>query len=352
MFISLKRWLDGGPERLSEALLRMARLLVHAIELHAVKGDAADYEKFRADMQQVQQSLAERPTPSEILVLAGTVVTALEGYNRRTSRFMQIQCAELQAMVSMLTKTMTALSTGSEASVARLQSIEQHLHKASMIEDFQTARLRLAECLEGLRAEITRQKEESARTVSAIKTELSKSQERLASAPGLPRQELRPDPVTGLPGRAAAEAALLEAGRENRTVYAAVFALDRLDLINTRFGYAMGDRVLLTYSQLVAQALSGADQLFRWSGPALVALLEREGQQMPEVREELARFANQRVERTFQAGGRSALLPVAANWALFPLAHFRPVQLLFYQMDNFVLGGPKQPADLEVAQSA
>ena len=352
MFISLKRWLERGPDQLAEALLRMARLLVQGIELHAVKGDAADYEKFRADMRQVQQGLSEQPTPSEVLVLAGTVVTAMEDYNRRTSRFMQIQCAELQTMVSMLTKTMTALTSGSETAVARLQSIEQHLHKASMIEDFQTARLRLAECLDGLRAEITRQKEESARTVSGIRKELEKSQERLASAPAAPRQELRPDPVTGLPRRAAAEAALIEASRENRPVYAAVFALDRLDLINTRFGYAMGDRVLLTYSQLVAQAFSRADQLFRWSGPALMALLEREGQQMPQVREEVARFANQRVEKTLQVGGRSVLLPVAANWTLFPLAHFRPVQLLFYQVDNFVQGGSKQPGALEVAQSA
>ncbi len=350
MFISLKRWLDGGPERLNEALLRMARLLTQGIELHAVKGDAADYDKFRADMQEVQRTLEEQPSASEILVLAGAVVKAMEEYNSRTSRFIHVQCSELQSMVAMLTKTMSNLAAGSEASVARLQAIEKQLHKATMIEDFQTARLRLADCLEGLHAEVSRQKEESVRTVSGIKAELESSKERLASASAAPGEEPRPDPVTGLPGRAAAEAALIASSRQDRPAFAAVFVIDRLELINTRFGYAIGDNVLLAFSQHVAQCLSRADKMYRWSGPALLALLERD-RPVLQVREELARFANQRMERTFQAGNRSVLLPVASNWSLFPLAQFRPVQLLFYQLDTFVQGGSKQPG-ADAAQSA
>jgi len=255
----------------------MVRLLVQGIELHAVKGDAVDYDKFRSDMRQVQESLAERPVPSEVLVMAGAVVKAMEEYNHRTSRFIHVQCGELQAMVAMLTKTMTALASGSETSVARLHSIEKQLHKATMIEDFQTARLRLAECLEGLRSEIVRQREESARTVAEMKTNLAKSQERLASSPVRGESERRADPVTGLAQRPDAEAALVEAAQENRRLYAVIFVIERLELINSRFGYAAGDQILVLFSQHLSQNLSRRDQLFRWSGPALLALLERDG---------------------------------------------------------------------------
>jgi GGDEF domain-containing protein len=44
----------------------------------------------------------------------------------------------------------------------------------------------------------------------------------------------REDPATGLPERTAAEAAIIEAAAQNRPVYAAMFVIDRLDLINAR----------------------------------------------------------------------------------------------------------------------
>jgi GGDEF domain-containing protein len=338
MFISLKRFMDSRPEQLAEALLRMARLLVQGIELHAVKGDAADYDKFRADMRQVQETLVERPAPSEVLVMAGAVVKTMEEYNSRTFKFLHAQSTELQTVVAMLTKTMTALAVGSEASVMRLQAVERQLHKASMIEDFQTARLRLSECLEGVRTEIVLQKEEAARTVSEMKSELARSQERVASsAPGSqgPRAQ---DAVTGLPQRPDAEAALLEAARQNRRAYAVIFSIERLELINSRFGYAAGDQVMVLFSQHLAQNLSRSDQLFRWSGPAVLALLERDGT-LKQVREEVARITAQRLEKTVTVGTRSVLLPVCASWTIFPVAEVRPVQLLFHQLDQFVQGG-------------
>jgi len=346
MFISLKKYLDSRPEQVAAALLRMVRLLLQGLDLHAVKGDAADCEKYRADIRHIGDSLGERPAASEVLVAAGTIVKAMEEYNSRTSRFIRVQCAELQTMVGMLTKTMATLASGSESSITRLQAIEKQLHKASMIEDFQTARLRLAECLENLRGEIARQREESQRTVAEIASHLTKSQERAAPSAAV-RAERRQDPVTGLPGRPEAEAALVELATKNRRAYAVVFVIERLELINVRFGYAAGDQVLLLFSQHLAQSLSGADQLFRWSGPALLALLKREGTPT-EVREELTRITAPRLEKTVHVGGRSVLLPLGANWAMFSVADYRPVQLLFLQFDNLVQGGGGQ----RVAESA
>jgi GGDEF domain-containing protein len=351
MFISIKKYLDSRPEQVASALLRMVQLLLQGIELHAVAGDAADHERFRKDIHLVQESLGGRPAAADVLVAAGTVVKAMEEYNQRTSRFIHVQCAELQTMVGMLTKAMTTLSTGSESSVTRLQTIERQLHKASMIEDFQTARLRLSECLDTFRVEIFRQREESTRAVSDMRTDLETSQKRVAPIVAAVASSRREDPVTGLPERAAAEAAIIEAAAQNRPVYAAMFVIDRLDLINARFGYAAGDQVLVVYTQHVAQGLSRQDKLFRWRGPALLALLERSSSPK-QVREEIMRIAAQRLEKTIQVGTRSVLLPVGANWAIFSVAEYRPVQLLFQQLDLFVQGGGTNRVASELAGEA
>lgn len=341
VFLSIKRLMESRSEQTLEALLRMVRLLLQGLEIHAVKGDAADYERFRADVRKIQDGLGQRPAPSEVLVAAGTVVKAMEDYNGSTSRFIRIQCVELQAMVGMLTKAVTTMASGSGNAVARLHAIEKQLHKASVIEDFQIARLRLTECLESLRGEIVRQKEDSAKAVSEMRAELEKSQARLAPHSRLGGEQQGVDPVTGLPGRAEAEAAVLEAGREDRAVFAALFVVERLELINLRFGYAAGDQVLLAFSQHAAQRLSGRDRLFRWSGPALLALLERRGS-AKEVRQEVERITGRRLEKTLAVGGRTVMLRVAANWVLFPVAEYRPVHALFQQFDLVVQGRPAE----------
>jgi GGDEF domain-containing protein len=334
MFISLKRYLDNRPEQVTNALLRMVRLLLQGIEYHAVKGDAVDYERFRADMEKVQDSLGEQPNASEVLVLAGATVKALEDYNARTTRFLQLQTNELQTMIAMLTKTMTSLASGSESSVARLQAVEKQLHKASMIEDFQSAKIRMSECLESLRTEIVRQREESARHVTELRDTIQQSKERTAAA--ATESALR-DAVTGLPERAEAEAALASASNGNRPIFAAIFVVERVDLINARFGHAVGDQILLYFYQHLAQSLDPADRMFRWSGPALLALLDRH-QTIGQLREELTRIASKRLAKTVTVGARSVLLPVAANWTLYPVSEIRPVQLLIQNLDEFVHG--------------
>jgi len=341
MFISIKRFLDRRPDQLVGALLQTVQLLLRGIETHAVKGDAAGHQKFKQDIQKIREGLGEQPAASEVLVLADGVAKVMEEYSNRTSKFIHAQCAELQAMVGMLTKTMTTVASGGEGSITRLQVIEKQLHKASMIEDFQTAKLRMAECLETLRGEIVHQREESARVVANLRSEIEKSQERLAARPSR-----RTDSVSLVPERSEAEAALMAAAKENRRVFAAIFVVERVSLVNSRFGRAVGDQLLHFFAQYLVQNFSAADKLFRWTGPSFLLLMERR-ESNEKVRAEIMRVTSQRLTTTIQVGARSVLLPVAANWDMFPVLEIRPVQLLFQQLDSFVQGGAGASQDEE-----
>jgi len=204
-----------------------------------------------------------------------------------------------------------------------------------VIEDFQSARLRLSECLEGLSGEIIRQKEDSARAVGEIKTALEQSQQRLVPRQRLARGQQGVDPVTGLPGRSEAEASVLEASQKDGSAFAALFVIDRVELINMRYGYAVGDQVLLAFSQHVARHLSAHDRLFRWSGPALLALLEYRNSQRV-VREEIERVTSRRLEKTITLVDRTVLLPIRADWVTYPVSGHPSVHALFHQLDVLV----------------
>ncbi len=122
---------------------------------------------------------------------------------------------------------------------------------------------------------------------------------------------------------------------EGRKTFAVIFVIERLDLINARFGHAVGDQMLLFYCQHLAQSFSSADKLFRWSGPSVLAVLERDAA-LGNVRDEVTRIASKRLSKTVQVGARAVLLPVAAHWTVFSALDIRPLPMLIHNIDTFL----------------
>jgi GGDEF domain-containing protein len=148
------------------------------------------------------------------------------------------------------------------------------------------------------------------------------------------------DPCTGLAKRPEAEAAMqraLDAGPGSETnSYAAVFYIHRMALTNARFGEAIGNQVVLFCSQQLATGVTRAnDSLFRWSGPAFVAILER-AESESAVNSEIQRLISSPFSRFFETSSRSVYLPMKITGKVIPLfdTNFAEVS---GQLDNFIL---------------
>jgi GGDEF domain-containing protein len=327
--ISLKKYLKADRiEELAAVRARVNHLLLEAIRLHAVEADAADLERFRAEVADLDRRLEAAATPADALVVAGEAIKALEAYNHRVGRLIRAQVLELRQMVAVLTEGLERLSMGGERAIANLKQINRQVERVSTIEDIRLLKVRLAECVRELEQEAVRQREESSRLITHLKTEVT----RLAEGS---RREPRFDPVTGLLGRPEAVRAIEAASAGGRHSYAAVFVVDRLALVNNRFGYAAGDQMLRDFAARLRSFLSDADSLFRWSGPAFVALVER---QAPEavLEREVRRFAAQRQEEFLEGGGRSGLISVTVSWTILPLFRFGSAEPVIRKIDQFV----------------
>ncbi|HEY4362608.1 MAG TPA: GGDEF domain-containing protein [Bryobacteraceae bacterium] len=280
-------------------------------------------------MKSLLDGLGESPSPAVLLMTTGAALKTLEDYNQRTSRYVRVQGAELHHMIGMLTKTVANLGAGSERSVARLQEIEGQLEKAVLIEDVRELKLRLESCLEGIREESHRQKVESHHSVQGLQLEIAQTQERIRTAAAAPIR----DPVSGLPTRSEAEVAFLEASHSSERAYAAFFVVDRVAVINARFGHAVGDRVLNLYLEELRPRLSTADPIFRWSGPSFVAILLR-AERLDRLQDRLRFLVPAKMEKMIELGNRSALLPVSATWAVFEIK--APIEDLTGKLDQFL----------------
>jgi diguanylate cyclase (GGDEF)-like protein len=318
-----KYWKQRSPDE-NGALRRALGLMLQSLEIHTVEGDEIDYAQFRSGMQVITSTFADDTPPDEVLIMVGKVATAFREYGERTTRYRKAQTAEYRRMLAMLTDTITATSHASDRTVGRLQQIEKKLERAAVIEDVRVLRMQLDECLESIRQEIRRQETES------------KSQD-LPLDPGVSPLLAPPleatDAATGLQGRAAAERALEEQRTRAGQCYAVAVVANRLASINSRFGYAVGDRLLRKLSDGTRSGLSMDDRLFRWGGPCLVALLLRTTPEH-ELRAELQRITSAFKEELVEIGNRAVLLPISAAWAVFPLNE--PSRVIRQKIDQFV----------------
>ena len=322
--ISIRKLVNAAEAE--EPFLRTIQLLLQGITIHAVDGRPEDHERFRDAMNSVSRMVEEEHDGHGLVVHAGTAIRALQEYNQRTSTYLAAQQSEVQAIVKMLTSTISTIAKAGDENVRRLVGIEQQVFSATQLEDVRHVKVKLAECLEVIRQEVVRQREDTGQAID----ELSQNMERSSQASAAEIADV--DEVTKLPGRSAAAAALAAACQSEKPAFAAVMSVDRIKIYNLRFGLKVGDEVLQQFAEWVGKRLRADDRLFRWSGPSLVALLARVNR-LEIVREEMQRVMDEPFEYTVQTPSRSVLLPVTARWSVFPM--MASPRLLFHKIDSF-----------------
>ena len=328
--ISLRSYIFGeNSKNDAAAYRRIIGLFLQGISLHAVEGEKSDYDRFRANIEEFAKQITPDTSLGAILVAVGGALQAMEEYNRRTSKVVERQNGELQHMVSMLTQTLITVGSTGDASVAKLQDIEKSIERARLLEDIQLLKLRLGECLEAVRQESLRQKSEGQSALESLRKELENSRQRLGGgAPTVDR-----DAATGLPSKNEALKAIEAAVASPHNKFLAIASVRRVQAVNARFGHAVGDRMLAAFAEHFQGNLAANDQLFRWHGPAFLAVLERSGS-LEAVRTETCRFADAKLEKTVEVGSRTVMLPISATWSIFNVTP--PIEELFRKLEAFM----------------
>jgi GGDEF domain-containing protein len=108
--------------------------------------------------------------------------------------------------------------------------------------------------------------------------------------------------------------------------------VDRLQAVNAALGSEAGDQLLRYFSGYVQRGLPSGDQLFRWTGASLLALVLRPTK-IETLREEIRYLVEQKLEYTVRTATRSVRLPVTARWTLFPT--MASPRLLIQRIDSF-----------------
>ncbi len=331
--ISIKRFLDQGEKRdsrtddLVQAALQMARLLIEGIATHAVRGRDVDFRSFAEDLKGLSQKVEPPLSALKLLEISSETLETLENYSQRTEAYLREQRQLMQSILGVLTETLADVSGNSEEAVARLQSIEQQVERASRLDDIRALSAGLKDCLVDIREAAAHQRRVSAETVQRLRTQVSLAQERGGPHPrhfdiSHLETDLEPEQEPPLTPRAASE-------------YVVVVRLQRPDYIVSRFGEQAKHRMLSLISQSLKTLVGPNDRLLRWKGTSFVLFLKSSAT-VGEIRAELADAMAPTRPHYIELGKKTVLLAILADWVVFPQAECESLEAVFSKVDAFL----------------
>jgi len=236
-------------------------------------------------------------------------------------------------LLSAAVQAATNLCLASEHFTQRLDEIEDQIEEACNIDAVRVMRFRLTEYLQQLRDQTRHQREKMADALAQLREQLEIAQGLKSSkATNVPAAV---DTLSGLQARGGAERAFAAAIDAQLPAYAALFVVDRLHLVNARYGYTTGDQMLRVVCDHLASWLSPGDRLFRWTGPAFVALMERV-ENAAEMQSEINRLTSATLKMTVQIGNGSVLLSISMLALLVPLTDIKMLPDLTGRLDAFI----------------
>ncbi len=242
-----------------------------------------------------------------------------------------IKTKQLHALLSAAARMVSQISSASDECIIRLDQIEDQVEGTSGIDSVRVLRFRLEECLQTLRDQTRHQREQMSQLLLRLQ-QLIDAMEAESGEDAILSPEI--DKVTGLEEREGAERAMAAARGRGGLSYAALFVVDRLHLINAQFGYSTGDRILREFCVHLKSSLLSEDQLFRWTGPAFLAVIER-SEEPAEIEADMQRIAGGRLEAAVQIGNGCVRLPIVRSALLLPLAGAGTLANVISQMDAF-----------------
>lgn len=339
--VSFKSFLKSGKPTTAD-YVRFLRMVLQGLSTQVVEGDSEDLAAYRNETSEFAERVTEESRAEDILLSVTVGLRSLEEYNRRTKKFLGAEGMELKTALRSLTEAVALLAHTRGEPVQLLAALERKIEHASAIEDLRVLRIQLQETLSVIGEESTRLRTEAEARMEALQQRL----EAVFSPDGQVNAVLYTlDAVTGLENRAAAEKLISERVEQGRPCVAALFVVSKLAMVNRRFGRAVGDEVLLMVAHHIGQSLPANSVLFRWSGPALAAVIDIQSNS-EDLHRKLTRIASTPLEKNIEAGERQTFVPVTVLLFTQRTGAASVPKGVFKAMDQFVSSNAmeEQPA--------
>jgi len=233
-------------------------ILLNGMVRHSVSGNADQFDAFADRMNTIAEGLAGNCDPKRLLTTTGLAIDEFARFSGHVAASAHDRETELEQLVLLLSKTVVAIADPVVKSTQGLSELLSAVSSAHDGESLRSLKVQMGAFLGVWTDDITRHR---------ATVQLAAVQQ--AGDPAL-------DPATQLPRRNIAEDAIRIAMGVPGRKFLVTAVIDRLQAINARYGSDVGDAVLKELGSHMRKNLQPNDRLFRWNGPTITGLIQRE----------------------------------------------------------------------------
>lgn len=141
------------------AWMDLACVVLEALAAHAFRWDKPAYERFRQSLEESLKLLKSQPSPSAVLISAGTLSQRIEHYHQHIQKAVDGSISELHDIIRVLLSAIEEVHLECSDSATALEDIKETIENTSTAEELQVAKAHLTHAL-GLLGEKTRERRE------------------------------------------------------------------------------------------------------------------------------------------------------------------------------------------------
>jgi GGDEF domain-containing protein len=322
---------EAGKTKETVSLEESLLTLLRGIQEHSVSTDQSGDKEFQSRLAELQRAFKGKENAQQV---AESAIELLAQHQGQVNDVVSQQRSALTKATSDLAAATKGLAEVQGTS-DWLASLEQQIGAISEGDDLSAIKRRLISEVATARTEAQQERQKVSDLISGTMTDLAapsdQSGHHTAHVIG---SAYAPDPLTGLHSRAQAESELMSAHELPIDVYLAIFVVKRLALINSKFGFARGDQLLVKIVSQLAQNMPEFNNLFRWAPCAFITLAPP-GTAYRELRQKVQVIEVTRMTPTLEWQGRSAMVPVAMDCRVISVKDFGTPSELFLRLDSF-----------------
>jgi len=313
--------LEASLDQAALPWFELSTELLSAIATHPAFPTEGANQTFEGEIHAIRAALQADPCPKQATITGVDVQEALTRYARHAEAALGGLTGQLREIADLL---LTYAGNGDGVDPA-LEQLRQKVSMADEPATLQALRQEIIDRLDNTRLKTEERIRRGTELTEKLQDRVTVLEQYATAAPPLPSAERErgneptsTDPCTGLPDWKEARHAISRALQEKRDVSIAIFYVHRMNYINARFGSVIGDKIMFVCSQHLATALvSPGDALFRWRGPAFLAILEREESQA-HTENDIQRLLATPLSQYLETPTRTVYLPIKLTGHTIP----------------------------------
>ncbi len=268
--ISLKKYIDSGPEKVLKAMCESYRASLTVIGTSATQICPHLGEDVEHDLLNLRDQLSPDVSPDAVVETGKQVEQELAKWGQSASNYFQQTAHDIKEIMLTVAETSRALGERDQRFAREFQEFAGQLAAIGNLSDLTKIRQSLGKTAHQLKSCVEQMVQEGEQSLLHIRGELSQYQSRLDEAQRAATQ----DPVTGVANRYKAEARIQLLMQGSRDYSVVMFDLDNFKQANDRYGHLAGDELLRQFATELRSFFRVSDTVCRWGGDEFLVIVD------------------------------------------------------------------------------